>query len=91
VTVSDTLEAYTKYNLKTDFDLIIQAWTMGTIQSNQEKALLDAVKSGTGIAGWHGGLGDSFRNNTGVPVHGGWTVGRSSGRSYRLQGEHCGS
>jgi uncharacterized protein len=64
VTISDTLEAYTKYSLKTDFDLIIQAWTMGTIESSQEKALLDAIKSGTGVAGWHGGLGDSFRNNT---------------------------
>ena len=64
VTVSDTLEAYTTYDLKNDCDLIIQAWTMGTIQGNQEKALLEAVKSGTGIAGWHGGLGDSFRNNT---------------------------
>jgi type 1 glutamine amidotransferase len=64
VTVSDTLAAYTTYNLKTDFDLIVQAWTMGTIENNQEKALLEAVKSGTGIAGWHGGLGDSFRNNT---------------------------
>ncbi|MDF1515656.1 MAG: ThuA domain-containing protein, partial [Anaerolineae bacterium] len=28
-----------------------------------EKGLLDAVKSGIGIAGWHGGMGDSFRNN----------------------------
>ena len=64
VTLSDTLEAYTRFNLKDDFDLIIQTWTMGTIASNQEKALLEAVKSGTGIAGWHGGLGDSFRNNT---------------------------
>lgn len=64
VTVSDTLDSYTQLNLKDDFDLIIQAWTMGTIQGNQEKALLDAVKSGTGITGWHGGLGDSFRNNT---------------------------
>jgi hypothetical protein len=64
VIVSDTLEAYTSYDLKTDFDLIVQTWTMGTITGNQEKALLDAVKNGTGIAGWHGGLGDSFRNNT---------------------------
>ncbi|MBN1952681.1 MAG: ThuA domain-containing protein [Bacteroidales bacterium] len=64
VTVSDTLECYTGYNLKDDFDLIVQTWTMGTIQNNQEKALLEAVKSGTGLAGWHGGLGDSFRNNT---------------------------
>ena len=64
VTVSDTLEAYVSMDLKKDFDLIIQAWTMGTIESKQEKALLEAVKSGVGLAGWHGGLGDSFRNNT---------------------------
>lgn len=64
VLVSDTLDSYTQLDLKKDFDLIIQAWTMGTIKNDQEKALLEAVKSGTGIAGWHGGLGDSFRNNT---------------------------
>lgn len=64
VTVSDTLDAYLKHDLKNEFDLIIQAWTMGTIQADQEKALLEAVKSGVGLAGWHGGLGDSFRNNT---------------------------
>jgi uncharacterized protein len=64
VTISDTLDAYTKFNLKNDFDLIVQAWTMGQIESNQEKALLEAVKSGVGITGWHGGTGDSFRNNT---------------------------
>jgi uncharacterized protein len=64
VTVSDTLEAYVTLDLQKDFDLIIQTWTMGTIEGKQEKALLDAVKSGVGLAGWHGGLGDSFRNNT---------------------------
>lgn len=64
VLVSDTLDSYTQLDLKKDFDLIIQAWTMGTIKNDQERALLDAIKSGTGIAGWHGGLGDSFRNNT---------------------------
>jgi len=63
VTVSDTLDAYLEPGIK-DYDLIIQTWTMGTIESKQEKALLDAVKGGVGIAGWHGGLGDSFRNNT---------------------------
>jgi hypothetical protein len=64
VTVSDTLEVYVTMDLKKDLDLIIQAWTMGTIAVNQEKALLEAVKDGVGLAGWHGGLGDSFRNNT---------------------------
>ncbi|MFN8239695.1 MAG: ThuA domain-containing protein [Bacteroidales bacterium] len=63
VTVSDTLESYTNMNLK-DLDLIVQVWTMGQISGPQEKALLEAVKNGVGIAGWHGGLGDSFRNNT---------------------------
>src|SRR4030095_8378214 len=29
----------------------------------QEKGLLEAVVNGTGMAGWHGGMGDSFRNN----------------------------
>lgn len=64
VTVSDTLDAYLTTDLQKDVDLIVQAWTMGQIEAKQERALLAAVKSGTGIAGWHGGLGDSFRNNT---------------------------
>ena len=64
VTVSDTLESYVKLDQKNEVDLIIQAWTMGQIEGEQEKALLEAVSSGTGIAGWHGGLCDSFRNNT---------------------------
>ena len=63
VTVSDTLDSYVNMNLK-ELDLIVQTWTMGQITGQQERALLAAVKSGVGIAGWHGGLGDSFRNNT---------------------------
>lgn len=64
VTVTNTLDSYINFDLKKDFDLIIQAWTMGTITGAQERALEEAVKSGVGLAGWHGGLGDSFRNNT---------------------------
>lgn len=64
VTVSDTLDSYVQIDLKNGIDLIIQAWTMGQIEGEQEKALLEAISSGTGLAGWHGGLGDSFRNNT---------------------------
>ena len=63
VMVSDTLDAYLKNDLG-KFDLIIQAWTMGQITGEQEKALEDAVKGGAGLTGWHGGLGDSFRNST---------------------------
>jgi type 1 glutamine amidotransferase len=36
---------------------------MAQIEKEQEKGLLEAVKNGCGLAGWHGGLGDSFRQN----------------------------
>ncbi|MDA3822635.1 MAG: ThuA domain-containing protein [Bacteroidales bacterium] len=63
VIVSDSLGVSTNKELMKSLDLIVQVWTMGTITNSQEKGLLHAVKSGVGIAGWHGGLGDSFRNN----------------------------
>lgn len=63
VTVSDTLDVYLDEELMASIDLIIQIWTMGKISNQQEKGLLNAVKNGVGLAGWHGGLGDSFRNN----------------------------
>ena len=46
------------------FDLIVPVWTMGTITSDQEKGLLDAIKGGIGLGGWHGCMADSFPNNT---------------------------
>ncbi len=64
VTVSDSLDVYTDIKLMKSLDLVVQIWTMGQISGEQEKGLLETVKSGVGIAGWHGGLGDSFRNNT---------------------------
>lgn len=64
VTVHDNLEAYAKPDFMKDVDLVMQIMTMSTITKEQEKGLLDAVqKNGTGMAGWHGGMGDSFRNN----------------------------
>jgi type 1 glutamine amidotransferase len=63
VTVRDNLDCYTDSALMNHTDLIIQVWTMGKISNEQEQGLLTAVKSGVGLAGWHGGLGDAFRNN----------------------------
>jgi len=64
VTVSDTLDAYLDESLMASVDVIVQTWTMGTITPPQSRSLLQAIGNGVGIAGWHGGLGDSFRNNT---------------------------
>ena len=63
VEVQNTLDAYLNQEKMTNLSLIVQAWTQGTITREQEKGLLNAVKSGVGIAGWHGGMGDAFRDN----------------------------
>ena len=44
-------------------DLVVPIWTMGEISPEQEEGLLGAVEGGAGVAGWHGGMGDSFRKN----------------------------
>jgi type 1 glutamine amidotransferase len=64
VVISDTLDSYKDADLMGSLSLIVPVWTMGTIEGEQEAGLLNAVRSGVGIAGWHGGMGDSFRNNT---------------------------
>lgn len=64
VKVSDSLDAYLDQDAMRSLSLVVPIWTMGTITGEQENGLLSAVKSGVGIAGWHGGMGDSFRNNT---------------------------
>ena len=63
VEISDTLDAYLEPSKMLALDLVVPVWTMGTITPEQEKGLLAAVESGVGIAGWHGGMADSFRNN----------------------------
>lgn len=63
VSVTDTLTTLEEEDL-TEYDLIVPNWTQGQITKEQLQPLLDAVASGTGLAGLHGGLGDSFRMET---------------------------
>jgi type 1 glutamine amidotransferase len=62
VTVSDTLDAFADQERMAGLDLIVPVWTMGTITGEQLRTMLDTVHAGCGIAGCHGGMGDSFRN-----------------------------
>ena len=64
VTQMDTLDAYLDTEKMHAYDLIVQTVTMSSITREQEKGLLDAVESGVGFAGWHGGQADAFRDNT---------------------------
>jgi type 1 glutamine amidotransferase len=45
------------------FDLIIPICTMSKIEKAEALALCEAVKSGVGLAGHHGGMGDAFRDS----------------------------
>jgi hypothetical protein len=76
VRVSDSLDAYLEKDYMGSLSLIVPVWTMGTITNEQEKGLLSAVASGVGIGGWHGGMGDSFRNSVDYQfmVGGQWVV-----------------
>jgi uncharacterized protein len=63
VEISGTLDSYLDVERMSSLDLVVQAWSMGEITAGQEKGLLEAVEGGVGLAGWHGGLADSFREN----------------------------
>jgi uncharacterized protein len=65
VIISDSMDSYTDAGLMKELSLIVPVWTMGAIEGEQEKGLIAAIESGVGLAGWHGGMADSFRNSTG--------------------------
>lgn len=63
VEVSDTLESFADGEKLKALDLIVPIWTMGEIRGELVKNVSEAVQSGVGLAGCHGGMCDSFRNN----------------------------
>jgi uncharacterized protein len=73
VEISNSLDSYLDAEKLKGLSLVVQAVTMGTITPQQEKGLRDAVRGGVGLAGWHGGLADSFRANPEYE----WMVGGS--------------
>jgi len=86
VDVAETLDVYGDAAKMASLDLIVPIWTGGTIGTEQEKGVLDAIESGVGIAGWHGGMADSFRNNTNYQfmVGGQWVAHPGGAREYMV-------
>lgn len=64
VDIFDDQDCLLNKNLADTYSVIIPVWTMGEISNDAEKALLNAVSGGVGIAGWHGGMCDAFRSHT---------------------------
>ena len=64
VTITDTLDTLKDLDYLMSLDLIVPCWTMGEIPRECSKNVCLAVASGTGLAGCHGGMCDSFRQDT---------------------------
>lgn len=62
--IEDTPEVYADARTMTRYDLIVQCVTMGSATVDEVEGLRQAVAAGAGLAGWHGGLIDSYRNAT---------------------------
>ena len=64
VRIEESNEIYTDEAVMAETDLILQLVTMSTISKEALDGLLHAVEEGgTGFAGWHGGIADSYRNS----------------------------
>lgn len=63
VEVANTLDAFADGAKLKELDLIVPVWTMGEIPQEYVQNVSVAVQGGTGLAGCHGGMCDSFRNN----------------------------
>ncbi|SVE43582.1 uncharacterized protein METZ01_LOCUS496436, partial [marine metagenome] len=80
VVLSDTMDSYKDADLMQSLSLIVPCWTMGTIDGEQNQGLMQAVEQGVGLAGWHGGMCDAFRNECGYQMMtGGQFVGHPDG------------
>lgn len=63
VEVSDTLDCFDDVERLKSLSLIVPVWTMSTVEQERSQAVADAVESGVGLAGCHGGMCDAFRGD----------------------------
>lgn len=64
VEISNSQECLSDVDKLMELDLVIACWTMGQIDNKYVINLSKAVGAGVGLAGCHGGMCDSFRDNT---------------------------
>ncbi len=64
VTLCEGLECLDDKEALKQYDLFVPNVTMSKIEGERCKNICEAVANGAGIAGWHGGMCDSFREST---------------------------
>lgn len=64
VRIEHSPQVYAEADYMAGVDLVVQCMTMSTIEKDELAGLMTAVANGTGLAGWHGGIADSYRNSS---------------------------
>ena len=64
VHIEESSEIYADQEFMSGIDLVQQTNTMNTIKKEEFQGLQNAIIGGTGFAGWHGGIADSYRNTS---------------------------
>jgi type 1 glutamine amidotransferase len=87
VDISGTLDAYLDTEKMQSYDLISQVVTMSSITAEQLNGLLEAIRTGAGFGGWHGGMADAFRDSVNYQfmVGGQWVAHPGNIIDYSVQ------
>jgi type 1 glutamine amidotransferase len=64
VRIEDSPAVYADAAVMATADLVVQSVTMSEITAAAVAGLRRAVERGAGLAGWHGGIADSYRNSS---------------------------
>lgn len=85
VTLATETAAFADPSVK-DLSLIVPIFTMSKIEKEEAKNLSSAVEGGVGLAGYHGGMGDAFRENVDYQfmVGGQWVAHPGNIIDYRV-------
>jgi type 1 glutamine amidotransferase len=60
--IEESTSCYADASFMATVDLVLQVNTMSSIADDELAGLIAAVKNGTGLAGWHGGIADAYRS-----------------------------
>lgn len=64
VRIEESPAVYADREYMDGVDLVLQLNTMSSIEKEEFEGLRGAVERGSGLAGWHGGIADSYRNSS---------------------------
>ncbi|WP_428386676.1 ThuA domain-containing protein [Mucisphaera sp.] len=87
VAIVHDLGVYEDVDRMKGYSLVVPIWTMEEISPEQSQGLRDAIRSGVGLGGFHGGMADSFRKDTEYQymVGGQWVVHPGNIIDYTVQ------